>query len=206
MTTGKKAWMTIGIAAINIAVFLVLECTGNTENGAWMLKAGAMYVPLFESGQYYRVITSMFLHFGFHHLVNNMFMLFVLGSQVELETGKLRFLCIYMLSGIGGNLFSMLNEIQTADYAVSAGASGAIFGMVGDLLYIAIRNGGRIGSMTWKGILVMILVTSYYGVTTSGIDVMAHIGGLICGFISSIFLYRKNYRKGSSASDIGSQI
>ena len=87
MTTGKKAWMTIGIAAINIAVFLVLECIGNTENGAWMLKAGAMYVPLFESGQYYRVITSMFLHFGFHHLVNNMFMLFVLGSQVEFETG-----------------------------------------------------------------------------------------------------------------------
>ena len=166
MTTGKKAWMTIGIAAINIAVFLVLECIGNTENGAWMLKAGAMYVPLFESGQYYRVITSMFLHFGFHHLVNNMFMLFVLGSQVEFETGKLRFLCIYMLSGIGGNLFSMLNEIQTADYAVSAGASGAIFGMVGALLYIAIRNGGRIGSLTWKGILVMILVTSSISVTS----------------------------------------
>ena len=83
MTTGKKAWMTIGIAAINIAVFLVLECIGNTENGAWMLKAGAMYVPLFESGQYYRIITSMFLHFGPQHLGNNMLVLFVLGGRLE---------------------------------------------------------------------------------------------------------------------------
>lgn len=206
MTTEKKAWMTIGIAAINMVVFFILECIGNTENGSWMLKAGAMYVPLFKSGQYYRIVTSMFLHFGFHHLVNNMFMLLILGSQVEFETGKLRFLCIYMLSGIGGNLFSMWSEIQTADYAVSAGASGAIFGMVGALLYIAIRNGGRIGSLTWKGILVMILVTSYYGFTSAGIDVMAHIGGLVCGFISAVFFYRKRYRKGSSASGIGSQV
>lgn len=206
MTTGKKAWMTIGIAIINIAVFIVLEGIGNTEDGSWMIGFGAMYVPLFQNGEYYRIITSMFLHFGFHHLANNMFMLFVLGYQLEFETGKWRFLCIYLLSGIGGNLVSMWSEIQTSEYAVSAGASGAIFGMIGALLYIAIRSGGRIGNLTWRGILVMIFITFYYGFTSTGIDVMAHAGGLVCGFLSAMLLYRKNNRKSCSISGIGSQV
>ena len=82
-------------------------------------------------------------------------------------------------------------DIWTYDFAVSAGASGAIFGIIGALLYIAIRNRGRIGNVTGRGLIFMIVLSLYYGFTSSGVDNFAHIGGLLSGFILSILVYRK---------------
>lgn len=191
----KVKQMSLFMAVINVVVFILMECIGDTEDGSWMLRHGAMYVPFVLNGEYYRIITSMFLHFGFEHLVNNMFMLLLLGRQLEYEVGNVRFLCIYLLSGIGGNLLSMWSEIRISEYSVSAGASGAVFGIIGALFYIAIRNGGRIGELTGRGLLVMIFISFYYGFTSSGIDVLAHAGGLATGFLCAVFLYRKRNTK-----------
>ena len=82
--------------------------------------------------------------------------------------------------------------------AVSAGASGAIFGIIGALLYVAIRNRGRIGEISGKGLVFMVVLTLYYGFTSGGVDHMAHIGGLAAGFLMGVLLYRK--RKGKRGS------
>lgn len=187
---------TIILAAINVIVFIVLSFQGMTEDGIFLLEYGAMYVPkVIEDGEVYRLFTSMFLHFGFRHLMNNMLILVLAGWNLEIETGKIRFLLIYILSGIGGNILSAWWEVITADYAISAGASGAIFGIIGALLYVAIRNRGRIGEISGRGLIFMIVISLYYGFTSAGVDNMAHIGGLLTGFVSGALLYRKRNGK-----------
>ncbi len=187
----KKAPCTVALIVVNVAVFIFLSFGGMTEDAYYMLQNGAMYLPLLQQGEYYRLLISIFLHFGFSHLVNNMLMLGVMGWQLELVVGKIKFLIIYFAAGIGGNMLSALVEMRTGDFAVSAGASGAIFGIIGALLYIAVRNHGQIGNVSGQGILVMIALTLYYGFTSSGVDNFAHIGGLAVGFVLAVRLYRK---------------
>lgn len=194
----RKSWMyrrkapcTAALIVVNVAVFIFLSFGGMTEDAYYMLQNGAMYLPLLQQGEYYRMFTSIFLHFGFSHLVNNMLMLGVMGWQLELVIGRIKFLIIYFAAGLGGNVLSALAELRTGDYAVSAGASGAIFGIIGALLYIAVRNHGQIGNVSGQGILIMVALTLYYGFTSSGVDNFAHIGGLAAGFVLAVLLYRE---------------
>ena len=192
---------TILLAAINVIVFFILTSQGMTEDGLFLLEHGAMYVPrIMEDEEYYRLFSSMFLHFGFEHLMNNMVTLVLLGWNLEIEIGKFKFLVIYILSGLGGNFLSAWYEVLTADYSISAGASGAIFGVIGALLYVAMRNRGRIGDISGRGIVFMIILSLYYGFTSSGVDNLAHIGGLITGFVLGILLYWKRNGKGGTNS------
>ena len=196
-----KAPCTVALIAVNVIVFLFLSVRGMTEDGMFLLEHGAMYVPyMIEKGEYYRIFTSMFLHFGFDHLLNNMVILAAIGWNLEYEIGQLKFMILYLFSGLGGNLLSAYWDIRVGDYAVSAGASGAIFGVIGALLYVAIRNRGRIGDISGKGLVFMIILSLYYGYSSGGVDNMAHIGGLIAGFLLSVLLYRKKNRKFRSVS------
>lgn len=188
----RKAPCTIALAAVNVLVFLFLSFQGMTEDAGFMLEHGAMYVPdIIYMGKYYELFTSMFLHFGFEHLMNNMLTLVLLGYQLEYEVGKVRFLLIYFFSGIAGNLLSLAIELHTGDFAVSAGASGAIFGIVGALFYIALRNRGRIGSVSGRGLLFMVFLTLYFGYMSTGVNNAAHIGGVLGGFVLAVLLYHK---------------
>ena len=90
-------------------------------------------------------------------------MLLMVGWNLELEIGSVRFLIIYLLSGLGGNLLSGYLDIRLQDYAVSAGASGAIFGILGALLYVVYRNHGRLRNISGRGMLVMVAITLYFG-------------------------------------------
>lgn len=192
----KRSTCTIVLIVINAAVFIILSFLGRTEDGGFMLEHGAMYVPyILGDGQYYRLFTSMFLHFGITHLTNNLLMLGLLGWNLETEVGGFKFLIIYMVSGLGGNLLSAVIDIRIQEYAVAGGASGAIFGIIGALLYIAIRNHGRVGNVTGRGIIFMIGLSLYFGFTSTGVDNFAHIGGLFAGFLASVLLYRKRNRE-----------
>lgn len=187
----RQAPVTLLLAAANIVVFLVLSFLGQTEDGSFMLAHGAMYVPLVvQNGEYYRMFTSMFLHFGFEHLANNMVSLLIFGMNLEAEIGPVKYLVIYFISGLGGNFLSAWADVAGGSYAVSAGASGAIFGLIGACLYVALRNRGRIGNISGRGVIFVIIFTFYYGLTSSGVDNMAHLGGLIGGFILGLLLYR----------------
>ncbi|MBP7319667.1 MAG: rhomboid family intramembrane serine protease [Lachnospiraceae bacterium] len=188
----KIAFVNIGIVIVNILVFLLLDYIGNTEDPVFMAHVGAIFPPfVVDQKEYYRLFTGMFLHFGINHLVNNMLVLFFLGDNLERAVGHVRYLIIYLLSGLGAGSLSVYMMIQSGDYAVSAGASGAIFGMVGALLYIVIRNKGRLEGVTTKRLGFMILLSLYLGFSSTGVDNMAHVGGLISGFLLAVLLYHK---------------
>ena len=192
MRQKPEAVCTAAMIIINIAVFLILSVFGNTEDAVFMLRHGAMYEPMvMQDHEVYRIFTSMFMHFGISHLLNNMVLLGALGWNLELEVGKVRFVIIYLISGIGGNVLSLYHGLSTETYAVSAGASGAIFGLMGALLYVVIANRGRLGRLSGNGLLFMVALSLYFGLTSSGVDNWAHIGGLISGFILAVILYRR---------------
>ena len=192
----KKAPCTVVLIAVNTAVFLALSVIGMTEDAGFMLQHGAMYAPdILYNGKHYELFTSMFLHFGFSHLMNNMVMLLVIGYSLEPEIGKIRFLLIYLGSGLMGNLVSAWFDVNQGSYAVSAGASGAIFGIVGALLYVAIRNHGRVGEISTRGLVLMAGLSLYYGFTAQGVDNAAHIGGLVSGFLLAVLTYWKHKPK-----------
>lgn len=196
MLQKKKPIITTMLVTVNVIVFIWLSMFGMTEDAGYMLQHGAMYLPLVvEQGEYYRMFTCIFLHFGFSHLMNNMIMLFFLGNILEEEIGRWKYSLIYILSGFGGNILSMWNDLHTGVYAVSAGASGAIFGIIGALLLIVLRNHGRLGSLSGRGMIFMAACSLYHGFTSAGIDNMAHIGGLVAGFLGAAILYRKSNRE-----------
>lgn len=191
MEDNKKAVCTTALIVVNVAVFFILSFIGMTEDSMFMLEHGAMYQPyIVEGHEYYRVFTSLFLHFGISHLLNNMVMLGALGWNLEMETGKVRFLIIYFISGLGGNLLSLYMNAKADELVVSAGASGAIFGLMGAMVCVVLKNHGRAGRITNRGILFMVALSLYFGITSSGVDNAAHIGGLVCGFITAALIYR----------------
>lgn len=197
----NKQKCTILLIAVNVIVFFVLSFSGMTENAEYMLEHGAMYVPyMLEGEEYYRLVTSMFMHFGIDHLMNNMIMLGAIGWNLEYEIGKIKFLTIYFISGLFGNILSAFGDVMIGEYAVSAGASGSVFGLIGALLYVAIRNKGQIGTISGRGLVLMIGLSLYYGFTSSGVDNLAHIGGLIAGFLLGALLYWK--RKSESCMQV----
>lgn len=192
MRKKPEAICTVALIVVNIAVFLIMTVLGDTEDALFMLGHGAMYEPYITEGhEYYRIFTCLFLHFGISHLLNNMVMLGALGWNLELETGKIRFLIIYFGSGIAGNIVSLLYDMLIAQPAVSAGASGAVFGLMGALVYVVIANRGRLGRLSGRGMLVMVALSLYFGLTSSGVDNLAHIGGLASGFLLAVLLYRR---------------
>ena len=206
MKKRPEAVCTVALIVINVAVFLILSAMGDTEDAVFMMNHGGMYEPLIvQEHEYYRLFTSMFLHFGMSHLLNNMVLLGALGWNLELETGKIKFLIIYLVSGLGGNLLSLYynQSLPLGERAVSAGASGAIFGLMGALLYVVIANRGRLGRLSGRGMLFMIALSLYYGLTSTGVDNWAHIGGLVCGFILSVILYRPGRTYGSYGKSYG---
>ena len=199
MPIKKRPIITIGIIAINILVFVWLSFFGMTEDGSYMLEHGAMFVPLvLGNHEYYRLITSIFLHFGFAHLMNNMVMLFFLGSILEEEIGSFKYLLLYFVSGVAGNILSAFMDLKTGEFVISAGASGAIFGVIGALLIIVAKNHCHLRTLDGKGMVFMVVCSLYHGFTSTGVDNMAHIGGLLSGILLAFILYRKRQSKRST--------
>ena len=187
----KKEPVTVLLILLNTLILLIVEFTGGSENGQHMLECGAAYAPLIlEQGQWYRVFSSMFLHFGAPHLINNMLVLFVLGQRLEPAVGRLRFLLIYIAGGLGGNFISLFWDMRTGDYSVSAGASGAVFAVMGGMIYVIIRHRGRVADLTMKQMLIMAAFSLYFGFASEGVDNAAHAGGLLCGFLAAVIFYR----------------
>ncbi|RGS38382.1 rhomboid family intramembrane serine protease [Roseburia hominis] len=192
----RAEYVTIALVAANVITYLVLEWLGDTTNGFFMAEHGAMYPDFIRiNHEWWRIITAGFLHFGAVHLVNNMVILYCMGSRLERVTGHLKFFLIYLVSLIGAGLLSYGMMLRTGDYAVSAGASGAIFGVIGGFLWIVILHRGRFEQITTRGIMMMIVLTIYYGFSSAGIDNWGHIGGLLAGFAATVILYHRNRQK-----------
>ena len=192
MRQKPEAVCTAAMIIINIAVFLILSVFGNTEDAVFMLRHGAMYEPMvMQDHEVYRIFTSMFMHFGIGHLVNNMLVLFVMGEPLEQALGHFRYLILYFVSGIGANWISMMRK-GADSMVISAGASGAIFGVIGGLLSLAALNKGRLGNLSTRQLMIMVLFSLYFGFTSTGVDNTAHVSGLILGAILGILLHKRS--------------
>ncbi|SFB23238.1 Membrane associated serine protease, rhomboid family [Acetitomaculum ruminis DSM 5522] len=179
------------IILINIGIFALLEYLGNTTESDFMLSHGAMYPPyVLMEHRYYLLFTSMFVHFGIDHMLNNMFILYFIGDILERTYGKIKFLMIYILGGIGGNVISLYAAYKSGENAVSGGASGAIFSVIGALLYVTIINKGKIRELSVLRMTFMIALSLLIGFTSDGVDNVAHLGGLLCGIILAAVLCR----------------
>lgn len=188
---GKKAYVNGLLIALNVLFFLYLEITGSSENVYFMYTKGAMSAPaVLEDGEYYRLLTAMFMHFGIRHIMNNMLVLFVLGDNLERALGHVKYLIFYLLCGIGSNWVSMMAH-STDTMTVSAGASGAIFGVVGGLLYVVTANKGWLEDLSTRQLVIMIFFSLYLGYTSTGVDNTAHLSGLVIGIVLAIILYHR---------------
>ena len=188
---GKKAYVNGLLIALNVLFFLYLEITGSSENVYFMYTKGAMSAPaVLEDGEYYRLLTAMFMHFGIRHIMNNMLVLFVLGDNLERALGHVKYLIFYLLCGIGSNWVSMMAH-STDTMTVSAGASGAIFGVVGGLLYVVTANKGHLEDLSTRQLVIMIFFSLYLGYTSTGVDNTAHLSGLVIGIVLAIILYHR---------------
>jgi membrane associated rhomboid family serine protease len=165
------------LIAVNVVAFILTAVNGAgvlTGNGtSTAYDRFALRPADVASGEWYRLVTSMFLHFGFLHIAFNMWALLVIGTPLEQMLGRLRYVTLYFLSGIGGGLLSMaLGPIDET----AAGASGAVFGLFGAFYVITRRRGLETGPIV--GLIAINLVFSF---TFSGIDWRGHVGGLIVG-------------------------
>lgn len=175
--------MTNYLIGINVLIFILMFLFGGFNafnNPQILLVFGAQYGPFVASGQWVRLITSMFVHGGFFHILLNMFALFYFGNVVEKVYGPYKYFSVYMISGIVGNFLTQLIVPNT----FSVGASGAIFGLIGLLFGAGFREDTpkMLRGMTGTALLPIILINVIFGFTSPSINNFAHLGGLAAGF------------------------
>ena len=179
------------LVMINILVFIICSMTGKWLYNLGMLDLGGV----FAQKEYGRILFSMFLHSDISHLFNNMLILFFLGAMLEKELGHFRYLLLFLLSGIGGNLLSLLYKVLTYNMTGTIGASGAIFGMDGALLALILFSRTTMSEISPGRVILMIAYSLYSGFAGSNIDNAAHIGGLCIGFIIGSIMTVTDKRK-----------
>ena len=191
-STTKPTAGTYALTAINVAVFAAMAISGISiidPDTQQVLKWGADYGPYTFGGQYWRLLTSMFLHFGIIHIAANMWCLWSLGRLAEKFLGPISVICIYLLTGIGADLLSLSWDPMR----VSAGASGAIFGIAGAL--ISLLQFGNLGLAPenvsrLRGYVVRFALLNLFIGLRIHIDNMGHLGGLVTGLLVGFFLAR----------------
>ena len=196
----KFSSVNTALIVMNVILFLIPDFLGFLLPWDSLFEKGTM-IPLLvaEKGEYYRLFTSMFLHFDIRHLLNNMLVLFVLGERLEDCLGHGRYLLFYILCGIGANLISLLFYLRSGElFTMSAGASGAIFGVTGGLIWIVYRNRGRIGDINSRQLVLMAALSLYLGFSSTGVNNAAHVGGLVTGMLLGIPFHRWISRAGNS--------
>ena len=182
--TDRIPWCSAVLTAVNVIVFLICWFDGD-----FLYEKGAFSVLyLLRNGEYYRLVTAMFLHADVSHLANNMILLYFGGEIVEKTVGKLRYLILFFVSGICGNLFSAVYELSTGSFYESIGASGVVFGLIGGLLYLVIARKGRAAQISVQRMVLMIVLSLYSGFQSVMVNNAAHLGGLLSGFLVTFLL------------------
>ncbi len=191
--SGVRPLVTWALVAANLLIWLVMEATGSSQDPEVLLDFGAMFGPYIADGQYWRLFTAMFLHVGFMHLLFNSIGLLLFGGVVERLYGHVRFAATYLLAGLAGTVASyLLNDIM-----VGAGASGAIFGVMGAFaaFFVSSRHAlGDTARQSLSGIGVLLAINLFFGFATPEIDNWAHLGGLAAGFAIGL-AFAPQYRR-----------
>ena len=173
----KTPYVTYILIFINI-LFYILSIISNSFYNSMVLNPSKIL-----NGEYYRLLSCIFMHGGIIHLLCNMYCLYVIGPQVESFFGKFKYIIIYLLSGIIGSLMSLC-----ITNSISLGASGAIFGLLGSILYFGYHYRVYLSQALKSQIIPLIILNLFLGFILSGVDNAAHIGGLIGGILVSMMV------------------
>ncbi len=193
----QKPWLTYIIIALNILMYGLLQLVSMKTGTAYQQQLepfGAKVNNLIVEGQYWRFITPMFLHSDIVHLALNCYSLYIIGMQVERIFGRERFLAIYFVSGFVGSVASFAFSLNS-----SVGASGAIFGLMGAMLYFLVGRPALLKSSYGVNLVTMLIINLAYGFMNKRIDNHAHVGGLVGGFLTTGAVYSTQERNVKSA-------
>ena len=184
-----------GLIIINVLIFLYMLIFGNINDTQYMYAHGANFWPdVFYNHEYYRLLSCAFIHFSIQHIFNNMLVLAFVGDNLERALGKAKYLILYLAAAVCASLASDAWFMFKGSYGISGGASGAVFGVVGALLIIVIRNRGRLEDLSSRQLMLFAGFSIFHGVTSAGIDNMAHVGGFLAGALLGLLFYRKKRR------------
>ena len=190
--TNQKLPTTYSLIVINVIAWIVLELFGGSTNTDALVRMGALTsLHLKLEGEYWRILTSVFLHIGVVHLLVNCLSLFIIGSMTERTFGSLPMLLIYLMTGISGGSVSYA---MLGPYSVAAGASGAVFGCLGSVgAYFLLRKRimGDIGTQGFNAVLMLAGINFLFGIIVPSVDNWAHIGGFIGGTLVGFGLVPK---------------
>jgi rhomboid protease GluP len=183
-------WGTYGLIAANVAMF-ALELGSSTSLGHpgtdTMIALGANFGPLTLNGEPWRLVSAMFLHFGVIHIGMNMVCLYQV-RIVERMLGRAEFLALYFAAGLLGGLASTVTHAES----VSAGASGAVFGMFGAFTAVMVVRRARLDPVAWKRTMqslgTFFAINLVFGLSQREIDMSAHVAGLVAGFVGAFAL------------------
>ncbi|MDR3542657.1 MAG: rhomboid family intramembrane serine protease [Desulfosporosinus sp.] len=189
--------LTYILLGINLVVFLLMVFAGLSlfpndisivTDQRVLIEFGAKVNSLIQAGEVWRLLTSTFIHIGIIHLVFNLYALWAIGPLTEESFGHRQFLAIYILSGLGGSIASLLFSP-----ALSAGASGSIFGLLGALLYYSFKRPSLWKSGLGMNLVIIIIVNFGFGLSQPGIDNYAHLGGLLTGTLTSVLIRKGKF-------------
>ena len=186
----KYPMITYILIFLNVALYF-LPTLFNSYDA--IINKYCLFGPRVRAGEYYRLLTSTFLHGNFFHLAFNVYAIYIIGKQLESFLGKFKFLIIYLFSALTGSLMSLI----FLNNGASVGASGAVFGLMGALVYFGYHYRVYLGNVVRNQIIPLIIGNLILGFLVSGIDNFAHIGGLIGGFLITIALGLKYKSKNS---------
>lgn len=184
----KQYPVTSVIIALNLVYFLIVAANGGTANAMNLLRFGAFYaepgLDSFGIIEPYRYVTSMFMHSGVQHLLFNMFALLVFAPPLERMTGHARYVVFYLLCGILANLASAaMTVLLDKPYVLSVGASGAIYGVYGAYLFLAVFRKSWLDEGSRKTVYMILISGLIYSFIVPTINLWAHIGGGLAGFL-----------------------
>ena len=184
-----RAWVTPALIALNLGLFVFHVINGAhimSPSSDVLIAEGANYGPLTTQGDWWRLLTSTFIHIGVIHVAMNMVVLAQIGMVVERLVGNLPFLLLYLVAGV----LASLTSVAWNPGVVSAGASGAVFGCYGLFLGLVLRNRANIPAAVrtqmLKGAGAFLAYNVLYGLGMSGLDQAAHVGGLVVGFLAGL--------------------
>ncbi|WP_413526881.1 rhomboid family intramembrane serine protease [Marinilactibacillus psychrotolerans] len=175
----RKPFVTYGLLGLTIFMFLLQTLRGGSQNPFVLYELGAKVNELIVLGEWWRLITPVFLHIGIEHILLNGIIIYFLGIQVEAIIGHWRYFLLYMLSAIAGNAASF-----AFNQSISAGASTALFGLFGATLVLPkfFPNNYQVKEMS-KSFLLLIIINLVVGLFSNGIDMAGHVGGLVGGYL-----------------------
>jgi len=190
------AFICYGLLAINLLVLLAMSLSPAGGTGYFAYRYLGVYPPaVVEGREWWRLFTAMFMHFDVYHLLGNSFGILVFGSRIERYFGRVAFTLIYFGTGLVASLISLANLRFFDRFAVSGGASGAVYGLVAFVFVVSRVTDRNIETLHWRVMLIFVVIGLLAGFNRSGIDNAGHIGGMVGGVIAGFILLLCMMRK-----------